>query len=156
MEILINSLLLFWTSVLYGFWIQSAYQCILGLRIIIPRMKLLYWIEDLLFWGIAALFTYQMFFKMNYGQIRGYAVAGLLIGMLISLFTVGALLKSLSGKIRQIYLKIKRKINRRRQKRREKKKAEREVKREKRERKKAEREAKREKKKAETEEKGNE
>lgn len=120
MERLIDSLLFFWTSVLYGFWIQSAYQCVLGMRIIIPRIRLLYWLEDLIFWNIAALFTYQMFYKMNFGQIRAYAIMGLLIGMLISFFTVGALLKAVSGKIRHTYLKVKRKINRRRQKKKEK------------------------------------
>lgn len=151
-EQLVDSLLLFWTAVLYGFWIQSAYQCILGIRIVIPHIKLLYWLEDLIFWNVAALFTYQMFFKMNFGQIRGYAITGLLIGMLISYFTVGALLKSISGKIRQTYLRVKRRISRKRQKRREKIKAERAAKREKREKKEAER---REKKKHTTGEKEN-
>lgn len=151
-EQLVDSLLLFWTAVLYGFWIQSAYQCILGIRIVIPHIKLLYWFEDLIFWNVAALFTYQMFFKMNFGQIRGYAITGLLIGMLISYFTVGALLKSISGKIRQTYLRVKRRISRKRQKRREKIKAERAAKREKREKEKAER---REKKKHTTGEKEN-
>ena len=130
---LTDSLLLFWTAGLYGFWIQSIYQCILGIRIMIPHVKLLYWLEDLIYWNMSAIFTYQMFFRMNFGQIRGYAIAGLLIGMLISYFTVGALLKSVSGKIRKKYLRLKSRISRKREAKKEKIKAKKEAEREKKE-----------------------
>lgn len=127
MEQLVHSLWVFGMSVLYGFWIQSAYQSLLAIRVIIPRHKFFYWIEDLVFWQAAALITFQMFFETNFGEIRGYGIAGLLIGMIVSFFTVGALLKSVSHKIRQVYLKIKRKINKRRQKKREIKRAKKEM-----------------------------
>lgn len=136
MEQLVNSLLVFWTSILYGFWIEGAYQCLLGIRTILPRHRFFYWIEDLVFWPAAGLLTFQMYFKMCFGNIRGYGIIGLLSGMLISYFTLGLLLKSISGKIRQIYLNAKRKINIRRRKRRE-------ARREKREKKRTEREEKR-------------
>lgn len=100
MEALLNSLLFFGTSALYGFWIQSIYQCILGLRIVIPGHKLVCWAVDLVFWPAAALMTFQMIFEINSGQIRGYGIFGLLLGMTVSHFTVGSLLNSLSRKIR--------------------------------------------------------
>lgn len=100
MEALLNSLLFFGTSALYGFWIQSIYQCILGLRIVIPGHKPVCWAVDLVFWPAAALMTFQMIFEINSGQIRGYGIFGLLLGMTVSHFTVGSLLNSLSRKIR--------------------------------------------------------
>lgn len=110
MEQVISSLWVFGNSLLYGFIIWSAYQCILSIRIMIPRHRLFYWAEDMIFWPMAAVFTFQMYFKTNYGQIRGYGVIGLLLGMIVSYFTVGSVLRSISQEIRRFYLKIKKRI----------------------------------------------
>lgn len=66
-----------------GIKIAFIYDGFLMFRLIIPHKKFLCSLEDLIYWVYAILMMFQFLLEQNDGVLRGYAVAGITIGMVM-------------------------------------------------------------------------
>ncbi len=75
---------LFIKCVLLGILVGVFYDSLSIVRKIFVHNKITVNIEDLIFWILTTFFVFIMLLKINEGEIREYAVAGILIGYLIN------------------------------------------------------------------------
>lgn len=73
-------------SFLSGFFLLAAYDVIRLLRILIPHGKAVVNGEDLLFWTGASIFIFRMIYKLNDGNIRGFGIFCMVLGMFLYQF----------------------------------------------------------------------
>lgn len=73
----------FLVSILSGVILLIVYDIIRISRRIIKHFKVLVAIEDILFWVASSIFIFIMMYKQNNGDIRGFSIMGMLIGMLV-------------------------------------------------------------------------
>lgn len=73
----------FGVSILWGAIVLLAYDQLRVLRRIIRHNNFWVAVEDLIFWIIASVFIFAMIYVQNSGTIRGFSVAGMVIGMVI-------------------------------------------------------------------------
>lgn len=70
-------------SFLCGFLLWFLYDALLILRRTWRHGAVLMAVGDLLFWLIAAGMIFSMLYTYNYGRVRGYAVFGVFVGILL-------------------------------------------------------------------------
>lgn len=70
-------------SLITGMMLLLVYDQIRIFRRLIPHGTLWVGIEDMLFWIASALVLFAMLYRENSGYIRGFAIGGVLLGMLI-------------------------------------------------------------------------
>ena len=80
---IVTQLQFFLISILWGGMILLAYDGLRIFRRLIKQGSIVLAIEDLIFWVIASLFIFAMIYEENDGIIRGFAVMGMAIGMII-------------------------------------------------------------------------
>lgn len=90
---------LFLASVVWGIGLVVLYDCLRIFRRIITHNKVWAALEDLLYWIICAVLIFRMMYRINDGAIRGFAIVGVVIGMVlyhysVSEFLVGTLTKA--------------------------------------------------------------
>ncbi|WP_167955320.1 spore cortex biosynthesis protein YabQ [Anaerosporobacter faecicola] len=73
----------FLTSILYGILLLVVYDSIRIIRRIVPHKAFFIAVEDLLFWIVASIVIFLMIYEKNNGTIRGFAILGMLLGMII-------------------------------------------------------------------------
>lgn len=73
----------FLTSILYGILLLVVYDCIRIIRRIVPHRGFFVALEDILFWLAASVVIFIMIYERNNGTIRGFAILGMLLGMVI-------------------------------------------------------------------------
>ncbi|ROR25670.1 spore cortex biosynthesis protein YabQ [Mobilisporobacter senegalensis] len=73
----------FLVSILSGAILLVVYDIIRIFRRIIRHSKFLVAIEDILFWVVSSVFIFIMMYRQNNGNIRGFSILGMVIGMLI-------------------------------------------------------------------------
>ena len=73
----------FLASVLSGIILLIVYDVIRIIRRVIKHAWFFVALEDLIFWLLSGLFIFRMMYEMNNGTIRGFAVLGMLLGMII-------------------------------------------------------------------------
>lgn len=73
----------FLTSILYGILLLVVYDCIRIIRRIVPHKGFFVALEDILFWLVASIVIFIMIYERNNGTIRGFAILGMLLGMVI-------------------------------------------------------------------------
>jgi spore cortex biosynthesis protein YabQ len=73
----------FLISVLSGGIILLVYDCLRILRRIIKHDSFFIAVEDLIFWVAAGLFIFTIMYSENDGIIRGFAIMGMAIGMVL-------------------------------------------------------------------------
>jgi len=73
----------FLTSVLYGIMLLVVYDSIRIIRRIVPHKAFFVAVEDILFWVVASIAIFIMIYERNNGTIRGFAILGMLLGMII-------------------------------------------------------------------------
>ena len=72
-------------------------------RKVVPHGVIWISVEDVLYWIVAALLIFGMIFQENDGLIRGFAIGGILLGMLFFNHFVSAfLIRSISGILKKI------------------------------------------------------
>lgn len=72
-------------------------------RKIVPHGVIWISVEDVLYWIVAALLIFGMIFQENDGLIRGFAIGGILLGMLFfNHFVSPFLIRSISGILKKI------------------------------------------------------
>ena len=74
---------IFLWSVVFGFALGAFYDIFRILRLIIPTGTIAAFIEDTLFWLIAAFSTFLFILNINSGEIRWYILFGIFAGALI-------------------------------------------------------------------------
>ena len=70
-------------SFLCGFLLWFLYDALLILRRTWHHGAVLVAVEDILFWMVAAGMIFSMLYTYNYGSVRGYAVFGVFVGILL-------------------------------------------------------------------------
>lgn len=73
----------FLTSILYGILLLVVYDCIRIIRRIVPHKAFFVALQDILFWVAASIVIFIMIYERNNGTIRGFAILGMLLGMII-------------------------------------------------------------------------
>lgn len=73
----------FLVSILSGAILLIVYDIIRIFRRIVKHSKALVAIEDILFWVASSIFIFNMMYKQNNGDIRGFSIMGMLIGMIV-------------------------------------------------------------------------
>lgn len=73
----------FLTSILYGILLLVVYDCIRIIRRIVPHRGFFVAFEDIIFWLVASVVIFTMIYERNNGTIRGFAILGMLLGMVI-------------------------------------------------------------------------
>lgn len=72
-------------------------------RKVVPHGVIWISVEDVLYWIVAALLIFGMIFQENDGLIRGFAIDGILLGMLFfNHFVSPFLIRSISGILKKI------------------------------------------------------
>ena len=72
-------------------------------RKVVPHGIIWISVEDVLYWIVAALLIFGMIFQENDGLIRGFAIGGILLGMLFfNHFVSPFLIRSISGILKKI------------------------------------------------------
>lgn len=101
-----HELLFFFQSVLWGAMLLFFYDVLRIGRRLFPREALYVSVEDLAYWSLAGVFLFGRMYQANEGKIRGYAVAAVILGMVVYSRTVSAKFVSVSVKILRIPLKF--------------------------------------------------
>ena len=76
---------LFARSFLCGMFLALAYDLLRLLRRLIRHGSLALAVEDLLYWLACAVLVFRMLYEENSGAIRGFAIAAVILGMLLCL-----------------------------------------------------------------------
>lgn len=81
MELIVGQLKYVFASFFLGIFLMFLYDFLLAHRDIKKIGKILLFIEDWIFWGISAIFVFQMIFQLNNGILRSFFVIAFLLGM---------------------------------------------------------------------------
>lgn len=98
--------MLFLDSLLCGGFLLAVYDCIRIFRLFLPHGTIAEAVEDLLYWVFDALFIFHMLYRKNSGAIRGYAIAGVVLGMLAYHLAISPLVMWLGRKLAAGFRKI--------------------------------------------------
>lgn len=97
---------IFLVSIQAGMVIGVFYDIFRIIRKIIPHPDWLIHLEDLIYWIIVSSFMFFVLFSKNYGEIRGFALLGALLGNVFYFFTIGILVMKFSDWIINLIKKI--------------------------------------------------
>ena len=81
MELITGQLWYVGASFLWGAVLMFVYDFILAFRGTKKHSIVRLLLEDWVFWGIAAIFVFQMIFALNDGMLRSFFVIAFLLGM---------------------------------------------------------------------------
>jgi hypothetical protein len=68
------------TTICGGMLLMLGYDLLRFWRWMIPHRPVWLWIEDILYWSVASIPAFVMFYRMIDGVLRWYGMAGLLAG----------------------------------------------------------------------------
>ncbi len=80
---ILTELAFFGNCVLWGIYLLVFYDVFRIIRRIFPRGAILVGIEDLLYWTVSSVLIFRMMYQQNNGIIRGFAILGMFLGMLL-------------------------------------------------------------------------
>lgn len=89
----------FMLSILWGAIILLAYDLLRIFRRLIKHNSFFLAIEDILFWVMASVFIFAMIYTENNGIIRGFAVMGMTIGMVLYHYIISDFLVNIITKL---------------------------------------------------------
>lgn len=70
-------------SFLLGIILMVSYDLLRLFRLLIPHHVLAVGAEDFLYWLYCAVLTFLLLFYANSGELRGYVIAGVFLGMIL-------------------------------------------------------------------------
>jgi len=70
-------------SFVTGIGLMIVYDFLRFFRLVIPHKPLWTGVEDFGFWIYAGVMTFGLLYEMNEGTLRGYAIAIVLLGMIL-------------------------------------------------------------------------
>lgn len=82
-EVIQNETWFFLTSVATGVLLVFAYDLLRILRRVFKHGTILTGLEDFLYWCVTAFVIFCMIYEKNNGAIRGFAIAGILLGVIL-------------------------------------------------------------------------
>lgn len=82
-QVIIGQVLFVLASLCCGMLLIAGYDVLRFLRWLFHHGKVLIWIEDTLYWCLAALPVFCLFFFFNEGIIRWYGLLGILLGAVL-------------------------------------------------------------------------
>ena len=110
---------LFLMSVGTGAGLMVVYDCIRVFRLLCPHRPWVVNVEDLLYGLYCAVMTFMLLYEQNDGSLRGFCVAGVILGMAAYQYLVSrGVLKYLQKQIKWIKMRVRRHQNRSRQEKR--------------------------------------
>ncbi|WOO34776.1 spore cortex biosynthesis protein YabQ [Anaerocolumna sp. AGMB13020] len=80
---ILTELEFFGTCLLWGVYLLVFYDVFRIIRRVFPRGAILVGIEDLLYWTVSSILIFRMMYQQNNGIIRGFAILGIFLGMLL-------------------------------------------------------------------------
>ena len=84
---------------LLGFATGFAYDAVRVLRRVVPHGNIVAQIEDIAFWMLASLLAFYFLLNHNYGEVRGFSVAGYFLGMLLYFIALSPLVMKISAAV---------------------------------------------------------
>lgn len=100
-------------SLTAGIWLMASYDVLRLFRLIVRHGTLWTGIEDVVYWICSCMVTFLLLFSQNDGVLRGYAITGVLAGMVLYNVSISRFLFKLLKKckkyltMRKIYKKQK-------------------------------------------------
>lgn len=82
-QVIIGQVLFVLRTLCNGMLLMAGYDGMRLLRWLLPHGRTGVWVGDILYWCLAALPTFWVFFLYNEGTIRWYGLLGLLAGAVI-------------------------------------------------------------------------
>ena len=114
MEQIIQEGHFFISSFLAGVLLLFIYDVVRFPRILWKHGKLWKFVSDYIYWVVAGFFVFVLIYQVNDGAIRGFAIMGMLLGMLSYYMGPQKILTKIVKKIKKILCKIWKKIFRKR------------------------------------------
>lgn len=109
---------LFFMSICNGVGLMMVYDCVRFFRIICPHKIWAVGVEDLIYGFYCAIMTFSLLYQQNDGNLRGFCIGGVILGMIAYEYTISRkILKRLQKVVEWIKMKGKRHQNRFRQER---------------------------------------
>ena len=97
---------LFLLTVLLGGGIGLAYDCLRVFRRILPHKRLWIQLEDGIFWLCAVFFAFAVMLGVNAGEIRFFAILGMVGGMGIYFLALSPLVIAVSDRVIYVVKKV--------------------------------------------------
>lgn len=94
-------------SLCSGMLVMAGYEIVRFIRCIFKHNAIAKWIEDIVYWFIASIPVFYMFFYFNDGAVRWYGIAMLICGAYI--YDVG-ISRPVHGMLKKIVDKIVKKV----------------------------------------------
>ncbi len=115
MEVVVaDQTIMFLQACLLGFVLGFFYEIFRILRLMFKTGATAVFVQDLLYWSASALVSFLFIVTVNSGQLRIFLLLGIIIGMIIYYFTLGALImkasKAIIGFIRRVFRFLYRRI----------------------------------------------
>lgn len=101
-----HELLFFFQSLMWGAMLLFFYDVLRIGRRLFPREAVYVSVEDLAYWLLSGVFLFGRMYQANEGRIRGYAVAAVILGMVVYSRTISTKFVSITVKILRIPLKF--------------------------------------------------
>ena len=109
---------LFLMSICTGVGLVIVYDCVRFFRIVCPHKMWVVGAEDLAYGFYCAVMTFSLLYQQNDGNLRGYCIGGVMLGMAVYEYTVSRkVLKRLQKVVEWIKMKGRKRRNRFRQER---------------------------------------
>lgn len=99
----------FGRAFLWGIALRAAYDVLELLRRVLPHGKAAVTLEDILYWAGCAVLIFCMLYEENNGTIRGFALAAVILGMLLCLQfekLCGKVRKKLRNSVKRFIIKL--------------------------------------------------
>lgn len=96
-------------SLCLGMGCIACYDVLRFLRFLIPHGKSVIWVEDILYWSLASIPGFAVFFWFNQGSLRWYGVTAVIFGAWVYELGVSRVLRKWGNRI---FLPQKQKLHR--------------------------------------------
>lgn len=79
---------LFLASIVWGIILVVLYDGLRIIRRVIKHNRFIAAIGDIIYWSVSAILIFRMMYRINDGGIRGFAIMGMLLGMVLYHYSV--------------------------------------------------------------------
>lgn len=83
---------LFIASIIWGIVLVVLYDCVRIFRRVIKHNRFWAGFEDVVYWVVGAVLIFRMMYQTNDGAIRGFAIAGVVLGMTLYHYSISEFL----------------------------------------------------------------
>lgn len=80
----------FLKSCLFGLLLGAFYDVFRTIRLVSSKSVAFILICDIVYWALCGFFTFVFILSVNFGQVRGFIIAGILLGAIFYYNTIGS------------------------------------------------------------------